>query len=292
MRAAVVAMAAMLMAGSAAADDGRPPSRGLAITGDAGAWLADNNTADFYSGKPGNSNTIDLVLHSNLYGRQIWQTLVDQGLISPSAIGSHEALRVAEYPSMRYRVGLHYAVGLHYVYASGFGWLLRADMARLHAEGAFNLEATAGGGVLGSRQYVRCGIAGREDRVCIDFALTQRVPLGGRLDLEIDLGASLVNTKVRENIIEAGGGTWSILDVWGGHSPDYNAGSYDYINQGGIGYGVFVSLLVGYELPVLGTMKAGYTCSQARTVLEGHTAWGWQHMLGIRLELNNFSFTE
>ena len=287
---------AMLMATSAALadDDGvpRPGPTGLSVFANAGAVWADGVNANFYSGRPENANTINRVLHSNSYGTQIWNDLRTDGLIS-SAIGSYNELQVIEYPEMYYRTSYNIGLGLRYDYASGFGWLLRFDMWRLEAIGAFNLSSNNGTGILSSNhQYIRCGMLGQEDRISIDLALTRTVDLGGGLCLEVDLGASLNNTKVKDNLIEVGGGTWSILDVWDGQSPDYGVGSYEYINQGGIGYGFFASLLIGYQVPGLGALKIGYTCAQNRIVLQHYTAWGWHHSLGVRIEINNFSFIQ
>lgn len=292
MKRAILFLAALMLFDpvDAAADDGKPPSPGLSFFANAGAFWADNVTANFYSGRPGNANTIERVLYSNFYGTQIWDRLVNQEAISPTTIGNYTNLQVVEYPDMFYRVSYQIGLGLRYDYASGFGWLLRFDLARLNAIGAFNLSSNNGAGILGSDPYIRCGMLGKEDRINIDFAIAHTVELNKTLDLEINLGVSLINTKVKDNIMEIGGGTYSILDVWDGQSPDHGVGSYEYINQGGIGYGIFVSALVGYSIPGMGAIKAGYTCYQAKTVLEGYTAWGWQHMLGVRVEMNNFSF--
>ena len=280
--------ATLLLASSAVADDGKPPSPGLSFFANAGAFWADKATANFYSGRPGNSNTIDTVLHSNTYGQQIWQNLRTQGLIS-DAVGSYQQLRVIEYPDMYYRTSFQFGVGLRYDYNSGLGWLLRADIAQLQAIGAFNLSTDNGTGILGGDQYIRCGILGREDRISIDAAITGRVDAGNNIQLELDLGASLINTRVKENIMEIGGATYSILNVWHQGTPDYGSGTYEYMNEGGIGYGVFISAVVGYAIPSMGSLKAYYTCSQSKTILRGYTAWGWQHMLGIRVEINNFN---
>ena len=287
-------IAALLIAASAtaSADDGKPPSTGLSFFANAGAFWASNNTANFYNGQPTNENTIDRVLHSSGYGMQIWQRLVDQGLISPSAIGSYSQLQVVEYADMYYRISYQIGLGLRYDYASGFGWLLRFDMARLNAIGAFNLSSDNGTGILGSDPYIRCGMLGKEERISIDLAVAKTAKLNETLDIELNLGASLINTKVKDNLMEIGGATYSILDVWNGQTPDHGVGSYEYINQGGIGYGVFISALVGYRVPGVGAIKGGYTCYQSKTVLRGHTAWGWQHMLGIRFEMNNFTIIQ
>lgn len=283
---------AIMLATSALADDGKPPSPGLSFFANAGGFWADNVTADFYNGCPQNANTIDRVLHSQSYGEQIWQSLTNQQLISPSVIGHYSQLQVEEYARMRYRISYQIGLGIRYDYAFGFGWLLRFDMTKLNAIGAFNLSSDNGAGILGSDRYIRCGIYGKEERISIDFAITKTVPLNEILSLEIDLGASLINTKVHENQMEIGGGTYSILDIWEGRSPDYNMAGYEYINQGGIGYGVFMSAWVGYSIPDVGAIRAGYTCYQTKTELEGYSAWGWQHMIGVRIEMNNFSFIQ
>ncbi len=287
MRHTLALLTVLLLAASATADDGKPPSRytGLSVFADAGAVWADPVTADFYSGRPENANTINRVLHSQTYGTQIWQDLTNAGLIS-SAISHYSQLDVVEYPSMYYKTSFQYGMGIRYDYSSGFGWLLRFDLTRLEAAGAFNLNA--GAGLIGFDQYVTCGIMGQEDRINIDFAFAQAFELNEAFDLELNLGASFINTKVRDNLMEIAGRTYSILDIWDGHSPDYGTGSYEYINQGGIGYGVFISAMLGYHITGVGAIRVGYTCAQSKIVLEGHTAWGWQHSLGVRFEINNF----
>ena len=75
---------------------------GLGVSINAGLLIPNAKQANFYSGRPGNENTIDRVLRSEQYGTQIWTSLVNQGLISPSAIPSYSAFTIAEYPDMYY----------------------------------------------------------------------------------------------------------------------------------------------------------------------------------------------
>ena len=284
-----------MLASSAAADDGQPPSTGLSIFVDAGGFWASKNTANFYSGREGNVNTLYRVLHSNTYGQQIYDYLTTQDYIS-DAVQNYNQLKVVEWPEMYYRTSYQVGMGLKYQYRSGLGWLLRFDLTRLTAVGAFNLSTDNGTGILGGRQYVPFNIMGREDRINIDLAITEQLSLGGNTSLEIDLGASLINTKVKENMIGFDGKTWSIIDRWNGQTPDYGVAAYDQeIMQGGIGYGVFMSALIGWQMPTIGALKVGYTCYQSKTTLSSvgathnYTAWGWQHMLGVRIEMNNFN---
>ena len=74
----------IMLAASATADDGKPPSSrytGLSLFADAGAFWGDPATANFYSGRPENDNRINTILHSNSFGTQIWNHLTEQGLI-------------------------------------------------------------------------------------------------------------------------------------------------------------------------------------------------------------------
>lgn len=297
-RVALIITLAMLAA-SATADDGKPPSSsrrntGLGVFADAGAYWSSDATANFYSGRPtatDKTGGIYRIIHSNSYGHEIWQDLRTNRLIS-DAIGSERDFMIAEYANMYYRLSYQLGVGIRYDYESGFGWLLRFDLAKLRANGQWNLDATNGTGQLGYDRYVPCGITGIEDRINIDFAITRNVALTDALDLELDIGASLINTKVKDNLIIVNGHSYSILDRWGGNTPDVGIGSYEYINQGGIGYGFFASLLVGYQVPGIGALMVGYTCAQNRIVLQNYTAWGWHHSLGVRIEINNFSFIQ
>lgn len=298
MRATALLLSVMLVATSVSAEDGccgmgaddKPPSTGLSVFVNAGGYWADKEAAEFYSGRDGNPNTINNILHSNQYGTAIWNRLVDAGYLSPSAVGDYRQFTVVEFPpEMYYRTSYQIGLGLRYDYPSGFGWLLRFDIAKLQALGGFNLS-TGGVPLLGSDQYITCGIMGSESRYNIDLAITKTVPLNEALDLEIDLGASMVNTRVEENAMEIAGSTYSILDRTDGRIPDYGTGEYEYQNQGRIGYGVFISALVGYRVKNVGAVKIGYTCYQNRITFVDRKVWGWQHMVGIRIEMNNFSF--
>ena len=286
-------LATLLAMNAALADDDGVPRRGpsgLSVYANAGVIWADGVNANFYSGRPENVNTIDRVLYSNSYGTQIWNELKSAGLID-GTIANYNQLNVEEYANMYYRTSFQYGLGIRYDYESGFGWLLRFDLLRLRANGVFNLGSTTGTGILTNhRRYIPCDIMGLEDRIHIDLAITRTVYLGGNICLELDLGATLNNTKVRENKMKIASSTYSILDVWNGNTPDVGVGSYEYVNQGGIGWGVFMSGLVGYGIRGIGAIKAGYTCYHSRTNLIGYDSMGWQHSIFVRFEINNFSF--
>lgn len=265
---------------------------GLYLNVDAGLLIPNSKQADFYSGRPGNSNTIDRVLHSETYGTQIWSSLVDGGHISPSAIGDYSQLQVVEYPHMYYRLTYQLGVGFRYVYESGWGWLLRFDYSQLTAAGQFNLSSNNGTGVLGSRQFVTCDIFGIERRTLIDFGIAKRIPLTSLVDLEIDFGFDLNSTHVKQNGIRVVGRTYSILDIWGGYPPSSYTGTYEYLNEGRIGIGGFGSMAVSY-LSKVGSIDLGYSCYYMQTKYTNYNendAYALQHTVFLRFNVNNFKF--
>lgn len=274
---------------------GSKPDRmsGLYLTVDAGLLVPNDRQADFYAGNPAhNRNTIDRVLKSELYGTQIWNSLVEQGLISPSAIGSYREFSVVEYPHMYYRLTYQLGVGFRYVYPSNWGWLFRFDYSQLTAAGQFNISSSNGSGILGSRQYVTSDIFGLEKRTLIDFGITKRVPLTDLMELELDLGVNINSTKVMKNGIRVGGQTYSILDVWNGSSPYSGIGSYDYMNEGKIGFGDFLTVALSY-LSQVGTIDLGYSCYYMQTKFANYNeddCYAFQHTVFLRFNVNNFKF--
>ncbi len=265
---------------------------GLSATVDAGLLVPNVKQADFYSGRPENDNTINRVLRSQQYGTQIWNELVSAQLISPSAIHSYEEFEIAEYGRMYYKLTYQLGIGFRYDYESGWGWLLHFDYSQVTAAGQFQLSSNNGTGILGPHQYVTCDVYGAEKRMLIDFAIAKRIPLSRNLDLELDFGFDLNNTKVQENGIRVNGHTYSILDIWGGRDPDIGSIGYEYINQGGIGIGGLAAVAISYVFNGA-TVDFGYNLYYIQTKYKGYNdedAYAFQHNIFLRFNLNNFSF--
>lgn len=311
MRKVSVFLLAMMLAAGAMAEDwdvhrpvGASRPTGLSASINVGMLIANKEQAFFYSGHPDNENTIDRILHSEGYGNEIWSNLVNQQLISPSAIQNYGQLEVVEYGLMSYKLTYQIGLGVRYDLPSGVGFLLRFDYSRLTATGAFNLSSTNGAGILSDQtQYVQCPIGGVENRINIDIAYAQRFYLSESTALEFDLGFNLNNLKVKESAMEIAGVSYSILDIWGGQSPMLNSGTYEYVNQGGIGYGGFATAAFCYILPgenSLGTIDLGYTFYYTKQNLKHYWSpkgrmiesglFTPQHAIFLRFNLNNFHF--
>lgn len=271
------------------------PLSGLYVTVEAGLLIPSDKQANFYNGDSHSPNRLERVLKSELYGTQIWDDLVSRQLISPSAIHDYGEFRVDEYADMYYRLSFQLGMGFRYVYDNGWGWLLRFDFSEVTAAGQFLLSSNNGTGILGSNNYVVCGIYGRERRVLIDLGIAKRIPLTKLIDLELDLGFDLNNTNVQSNAIrvpDRQGKTYSILDVWGGQMPYSGIGTYEYINQGAIGIGGFGTVALSYKVPV-GAIDFGYTYYYMQTKFHDYNesdCYAPQHTIFFRFNINNFSF--
>lgn len=306
MKRAVFAIILMMLAEGALADDwdvhrpyGANRPIGLSASINVGMLIANKKQAEFYSGKnivdPDNNPNqtyLDFIIHSPMFGDKIWQDLVNNGYISTSAVGNYSQLRIVEYPTMHYKLTYQLGLGLRYDWESGWGMLLRFDWSRLTAVGAFNLSSNAV--ILGDDDYIRCSIGGQENRINIDLGVAKRIYVSESFALEVDLGFNLNNLKVKNHKMEIAGQSHDILNVWGRtNSLDYGTASYEYINQGGVGFGGFATFAVCYIVPgetSVGTIDLGYNFYYEKLKLEGYSGFAPQHSIFLRFNLNTFSF--
>ena len=268
-----------------------PVLRGLSLTVDFGAAKMSDRHANFYNGNPGNANTLARILYSETYGNNIWNKLTEQNLIS-SSVANYNQITVAEYGDMYYKTAFRLGMGLRYDFdPTDWAWQLRFDYAKLHAAGLVLLNSGHNTAYLSNQNaYVNCPASGTEERIFIDLGVIHKFKLRNGLDLELSLGGDLNNTKVQNSDILIGGISYSILDVWRGASPSSYTGTYEYINQGGIGYGAYASIALGFTLPVGTAMSLAYNFSYCKTNIEGYSSFAPHHALSLVVALNNFSF--
>ena len=265
---------------------------GLSAFVDGGLLIPNAKQANFYDGRDGRPNTISRVLHSQAYGEQIWGSLKNQGYLQ--GVDNYSQITLADYPDMYYKLTYQIGMGFRYDYDNGLGWLLRFDYSTLTAAGVFHINNTASATVLTNQgQYINCNMVGRENRIYIDFAVLKRFALGGGLELELSAGFNFNNTKVKEHSMQIGGHDYSILDIWGTDNLYAGVGTYEYINQGGIGYGALGGVALSYAISGVGSADIGYTCYYTKTVYKQYNesdAFAMQHVVSLRVNLNNFSF--
>lgn len=265
--------------------------RGLSLTVGIGVLRADNSHANFYNGNPNNVNTLERILYSETYGNQIWNNLTTQDLIG-DAVANYKQIRVAEYGDMYYRLAVQLGMGFRYDFErSKWAWKLQFDYANLNAVGMVLLESGKGLTYLTNQdRYVNCPALGKERRIYIDLGIIRKFKLRNGMDIELSLGGNLNNSKVESSNIQIAGVNYSILDIWAGQSPSSYVGSYEYINQGGIGYGGFASLAFGFTLPAGTAMTLSYTFHYNKVNLWHYESFAPHHAIKLNVALNNFSF--
>ena len=274
------------------AQKNKPSSlRGLSLTVHIGMLRADNSHADFYNGAPQNANTLERILYSETYGNAIWNNLTEQDLIG-SAVANYHQITVAEYGDMYYKPAIQLGMGFRYdLDPSLWAWQLAFDYAKLHAQGLVLLNSGKNITTLTNQnRYVNCPATGVEERIYIKLGIIRKFHLQNGFDLEAALGANVNNTKVESSDIRIAGVTYSILDIWGGQAPSSYVGSYEYINQGGIGYGAWASLRFGFTLPAGTAMSLDYTLHYNKVNLIGYRDFAFHHAIGLNVAINNFSF--
>ena len=265
--------------------------RGLSLTVDVGVLRPSNEHANFYNGNPGNANTLYRILHSETYGNHIWNNLTTQDLIG-SSIANYNQLTVAEYGDMYYKLAFQLGMGFRYDLTNPhWAWQVKFDYAKLHALGQVLLYSGRNTAYLTNQNaYVNCPASGVEERIYIDLGIIRKFKLDNHIDFELSLGGNVNNTKVESSDIQIGGITYNILDIWGGQSPSSYVASYEYINQGGIGYGGYLTLSVGFTLPVGTAMNLAYTFHFNKVALQGYESFAPHHAVSLNVALNNFSF--
>ncbi len=265
--------------------------RGLSLTVGVGVLSPDNSHANFYNGKPDNVNTLMRILHSETYGNQIWNNLTTQDLIG-DAVSNYNQITVAEYGDMYYRLAFQLGMGLRYDFElSKWAWKLNFDYANLKAVGMVLLNSGKGAAYLTNQnRYVNCPAMGSERRIYIDLGLIRKFKLRNGLDFEVAFGGNVNNTKVESSDIEIGGVAYSILDVWGGQSPSSYVQDYEYVNQGGIGYGGWASVAFGFTLSAGTAMTLSYTFHYNKVNLWRYETFAPHHAIRLNVAINNFSF--
>lgn len=264
--------------------------RGLSLLVDIGAFKASDYHANFYNGSDANANTLDRIIHSETYGNQIWNRLTEQNLIG-SSVANYNQITVAEYGDMYYKLAVQLGIGFRYDYENtGWAWQFRFDYAKLNSQGAVLLNSGHNTSFLTNQDaYVVCPTAGVEERIYFNLGAIRKFRTDRGIDIEASLGGNLNNTKVESSDIKIAGVVYSILDVWRGQYPSSYVGSYEYINQGGLGYGLYASLSVGYTLPVGTALFVGYTFHYNRVNLDRYQSFAPHHSIGLTIALNNFS---
>jgi len=204
---------------------------GLSYGLNVGMYLPNYHPANFYNGDPTNENSIDLVFNNYYYVQEIQNrlgylldTITPYSL--PGKVKYNPAMSVGFH--FRYELAKNIAVFAQFTYTK----LTASDVFLLHLRlpENYSLDPT----------YQECSIWGTEKRSMIDIGINRIFPLQDIMNLFVESGLHLNNTRVVENKIQIGEQKYSIVNVYGsqGYIPNAQQQTYE-VYQGGIGFGVF-----------------------------------------------------
>jgi len=255
---------------------------GFEYGGTGGIYLANDKTADFYSGKPGNENDVNYVF-SNFYWYEEIRKLLN----------FYDTVFVREYPEkMGYSPAFSFGLFVKYDLNCNTGFILQFYYAKLKANDYVSVEVDP-------KEYLTepdirlLPVKGVEERNMIDFGINHAFGLNKTARLTLGGGISMNNTLVKENSLYVEDKKYNLIRVYGNrpYIPNTNQQTYD-IRQGGIGFGVFGSAGVRLEFSPSIAVEPGFTVHYMTVNLKEKPGFSPQFNFYVRLlfrDLLNFS---
>lgn len=210
---------------------------GLEYGGLGGIYVANNSTAQFYSGKPGNENNVDYVFQNQYWYEEI-RHLLD----------FYDTVFVREYPEkMGYSPAFSFGLFVKYDLNCRTGIYLQFYYAKLKANDVVSVEVDPTEFI--SEPDIRLlPIKGVEERNIVDLGITHSFGLNKVARLTLGGGISMNNSLVKESAIYIEDKKYNLIQVYGNrpYVPNSNQQGYE-IRQGGIGFGLFGTIGVRME---------------------------------------------
>lgn len=256
-----------------------------------GAFFADKNTANFYSGSntAEGMNNAERVLHNPYYLNDINATLEQNGYRYPLIEGYFET----EYPvQMHYKIAMTGGIGLRYWITPRWAVTLNTAFARLHTTELLLIHNTNPNLPPSNKEnhYVKGYVSGTDNRVQLDLGVESKHIISENIYLLMGTGFNLNNTTVQTNKIEIYD---LILDIKYRGPHDYvpNGTQQQYnFRQGGIGFGMYLS--PGLEFVFLNNISVDIMAYSyySKINLQNYDNWGLHFMPHIRFNLSNLLF--
>lgn len=195
-----------------------------------GAFWANDYQANFYSGIPGNIDSIGLIFSNPYYCEQIKRELND-------------TFRLVELPGkMNYEPAIQIGFYTAYNYTESMGIMLQFNYTKLRAKDVFLLGIGAQPTYLTFDELQTYPVWGVEERINIDAGITKTFNSGNNTNLFLEGGLNFNNTKVKEHKILVGSQEFSLINIYGDspYTPNTQLQTYA-IRLGGLGYGGFIN---------------------------------------------------
>jgi hypothetical protein len=214
----------------------------------AGIYVANNSTADFYSGRPGNENYVNYVFDNPYWYEELWK----MDFFKDTAY-------VLAYPGkMGYAPAFSFGLFVKYDFNCKTGLYAQFYYVKLRSNDIVTVEVDPPIEALYERKIRHCPISGIEERNILDLGISHSIGLNRVSRLALGLGVSMNNTLVKEHSIYISEKQYNLMRIYGNnlYVPNSNQQIFQ-IRQGGIGFGMFASLGVRLEFSPVVAIEPG-----------------------------------
>jgi hypothetical protein len=261
------------------------PFKGVSNTGEdnfkaitvgigAGGFWASKYVANYYNGSENNVNKISYVLGNSYWKQDIMREL------------NVSDFRLYELPSkMRYKISTAVHARFAYNLSTHSLFFIQVNQVTLTAADIFTLEVPSPS-LVSEPSLVVCKIWGKESRSMVDIGFQRRYDLETRnWQWFYELAFNVTSTKVKENAIQIGSITQSIINR-GTYIPNHQL--YDEMPQTAIGIGLAATFGVQYAINSNASLDLGITSYLQDINLEGYKNFNPNFNLFVRINLLTF----
>jgi hypothetical protein len=214
----------------------------------AGIYIANNTSADFYSGRPDKENYVNYVFNNAHWYEELWK----MDFFKDTAY-------VLGYPEkMSYAPAFSFGLFVKYDFSCRTGIYAQFYYAKLRANDIVTVEVDPPIEALYERKIRHCAITGIEERNILDIGISHSVGLNRVSRLSLGAGLSMNNTLVKEHFIFIAEKKYNLMRIYGNnlYVPNSNQQIFQ-VRQGGIGFGMFASVGVRFEFSPVVAVEPG-----------------------------------
>lgn len=237
-----------------------------------GFYFGNKNSANFYSGRPGNENTINYIINNKYRYDELRQL-----------INFSDTFFILEYPSqMSYDPAVMVGFIAKYNFTNKMGFFFQFNYVKLKATDFFTAEVDPMQ-FLTERDIRVYGIVGVEERVNIEMGLSRYLPIGPKMNVFLEGGLNINDSEVKSHEIQIEGQTYDIVNIYGSQNyvPNTSLQSYD-VRQGGIGFGAFFTGGVQFSFNENISMDPGISLWWKKINLAGYDSYNAHWAFTVR----------
>lgn len=246
-----------------------------------GLYIANNYTANYYSGREGNENEISFILDNKFHRDEILKYYEATNYTYSQSDLPHQ---------MRYSPDINIGFLARNNITEDWGVFINFTFTRLRAQGVFVLEMDPSHVIEERRERV-FDIYGVEERNLIDIGVHRQFDLiSPGITYYAEAGININNLKVKESTIRIADRGYSIINRYGGdrgYDPNIQQTEYD-IRLGGFGTGVFSGMGLKFFFNEELTLDLGTTIYLKFLNLKHYKSFTLHTVPYVRIMYNGF----